>query len=208
MPAWAPYQLTIFGKATVDGKTVTQTASVKKQIVLALNGLPYPPMQLNTIVALAVKEKPPFSLAVKMNPPEGVPGGKVNVTVTAKREAGFVGDITLNPPGGLPATIPAPKVGTIPKDKTEITFPLDLTVKTPQGEYFVFVTGKTKFQGKDVAAAAPPLLLALGLPFDLKAEPADLSLKPGETKKLKITATRKGGYKGPISLDIRKLRLA
>ena len=52
---------------------------------------------------------------------------------------------------------------------------------------------------------APPLVLVLGLPFDLQVAPASASLKPGEKIKLKITAIRKGGYKGPITLDVRKL---
>jgi hypothetical protein len=43
------------------------------------------------------------------------------------------------------------------------------------------------------------------LPLDLKVEPAVASLKPGEKTKLKITAIRKGGYAGPITLAVRKL---
>src|SRR5205823_3086949 len=40
------YQFQVIGKATVDGRVVTQAASAKGQIVAALNGLPYPPMHL------------------------------------------------------------------------------------------------------------------------------------------------------------------
>ena len=86
-----------------------------------------------------------------------------------------------------------------------MTFPLDLNAKTPLGEYFVFFTAKTKFQGKEMAGIAPPLVLVLGLPFDLQVAPTSLSLKPGDKMKLKVNAVRKGGYKGPISLEIRKL---
>jgi hypothetical protein len=49
------------------------------------------------------------------------------------------------------------------------------------------------------------LMLVLGLPFDLKVEQAVVSLKPGEKTKIKISAQRKGGYAGPITLDFRKL---
>src|ERR1019366_6683277 len=170
-------------------------------VVQALNGLPYPPMHLQNIVALAVKEKAPFSLAVKMDPPEGIPGGKANVIITATRDPGFDDEITLTPPTGLPATIPPPKtIAAIGKGKTETSFPLDLNAKTPMGEYFVLLSARTKFQGKEVSSVAPPLMLVLGLPFDLQVEPATVSLKPGEKAKLKITAIRKGGYKGPIAL--------
>jgi hypothetical protein len=201
-----PYLLSVVGKAMVDGQPIVQVAGAKAQVVQALNGLPYPPMHLQEFVALAVKEKAPFSLAIKMDPPEGVPGGKAKVTITAVRDTGFDDEITLTPPTGLPTTIPAPKtVAAIGKGKTETSFPLDLNAKTPLGEYFVNLTAKSKYQGKDVAATVPPLMLNLGLPFDLRVEPGKLSLKPGEKMQLKITAIRKGGYTGPITLDVRKL---
>jgi hypothetical protein len=69
----------------------------------------------------------------------------------------------------------------------------------------VFLTGKAKLGKGEVSAAAPPLVLILGAPFDLKVEPAMVSLKPGEKAKVKVTAVRKAGYKGPIALDFRNL---
>jgi hypothetical protein len=106
----------------------------------------------------------------------------------------------------LPPTIPAPKtIAAIAKGKTVTTFPLDLNVKTPVGEYFVLVSAKTKFQGKEYGGAAPPLLLVLGAPFELKVEPATVNVLPGAKAKVKVTALRKGGYKGPIALDFRNL---
>ncbi len=43
------------------------------------------------------------------------------------------------------------------------------------------------------------------MPFDLKVEQATVSLNPGEKAKVKVTAIRRGGYKGPIALDVRGL---
>ena len=199
------YQFSIVGKATVDGKAHVQTATAKAAVIQALNGLAFPPPHLANFVSLAVKEKAPFSLAIKMEPPEGIPGGAAKVTITATRDAGFTDEITLAAPSGLPPTIPAPKLTAIPKDKSDITFPLDLNAKTPLGEYFVLFSAKTKFQGKEYSAAAPPLVLVLGLPFDLQVEAKEIALNPGERVKLKVTANRKGGYTGPIALDVRKL---
>jgi hypothetical protein len=200
------YQFQILAKATVDGQAVVQTAGAKALVMQSLNGLTYPPMHLQSLVALAVKEKAPFSLAIKMDPPEGVPGGKANVIITVTRDPGFDEEITITPPTGLPATIPPPKTVTaIAKRKTETTFPLDLNAKTPLGESFVLLTAKSKFQGKEVFGVVPPLMLVLGVPFELQVEPAVISLKPGDKAKLKVTAIRKGGYKGPITLDVRKL---
>jgi Bacterial pre-peptidase C-terminal domain len=207
------YQFNIVGKASNDGKPVVRSASARTAIVQALNGLPYPPMHLQTFVAWAVKEKAPFSLSIKMDPPESVPGGKAIVTITATRDEGFDDEITLTPPTGLPPNAPVPKaIPPIGKGKTETSFTLDLNAKTPMGEYFVLVSAKTKHMGKELTGTAPPLMLVLGAPFDLKVDPlpaerekGGISLKPGDKVKLKVTAVRKGGYKGPIALDIRKL---
>jgi len=201
----AAHQFQIVGQATIDKQPMQQLASAKAGVVQSLNGVLYPPMGMTSFVALAVREKAPFSLAIKMNPPEGIQGGKATVTITATRDAGFTDEITLTAPTGLPPTIPVPKITAIPKDKNDISFALDLNVKTPMGEYFVLIGARTKHQGKEYAASAPPLMLVLGLPFDLKAEPAMVSLMPGEKAKLKVAATRKGGYAGPITLDVRKL---
>src|SRR5439155_2184301 len=142
------YPFRVQGKATVDAQNVVVAAGAKAQIVQALNGLPYPRMHLERFVAVAIKEKAPFTLAIKMDPPEGVPGGKANVIITATRDAGFDEEITLTPPTGLPPTIPAPKtVPAIAKGKTETSFPLDLNAKTPLGEYFLLVNAKTKHMG-------------------------------------------------------------
>jgi hypothetical protein len=200
------YQFQIVAEATLEKQSILQSATAKTQVIQALNGLRYPPAHLETFVALAVKEKAPFSLAIKIDPPEGVPGGKVNVIIAATRDPGFDVEITFTPPTGLPPTVTAPKtVGPIGKGKTETLFALDLNPKTPMGEYFVQVTAKTKHQGKDLSGSAPPLILVVGPPFELKVEPDLISLQPGEKAKLKVTATRKGGYKGPIAVDVRKL---
>ena len=41
--------------------------------------------------------------------------------------------------------------------------------------------------------------------FDLKVEPAALRIPQGGKAKVKITATRKAGYQGPIALELRDL---
>lgn len=199
------YSIMLQGKATVDGQPVTQMASVRGAVGLALGGVAYPPLHLHHPVALAVKEKAPFTLTAVMNPPDGVPGTTPSIVVSVKRDAGFTDEITLIAPTGLPANVPAPKIVPIPKDKNEISFPLDLNGKAPLGDYFVLFTAKAKHQDKEYTAAALPLALTVGMPFDLKVEPSPLVLTPGQTGKLKLTAVRKGGYKGPIAVEIRKL---
>jgi hypothetical protein len=199
------YGLAIQAKATIDGQPVTQTVSVRAPVSQSLSGLLFPPLHFNEQVGLAVKEKAPFALVAKADPAESVPGMPVNVTITASRDKGFAEEIVFNPPLGLPANVPPPKLGNIAKDKTELKFAIPLDGKTPLGEYQLLFSGKAKIGAKEVSTGALPLNLVIGQPFELKLEPADLKLAPGAKAKVKVTATRKGGYKGPIALEVRKL---
>lgn len=203
--AMGPYVAVLQAKATIDGRAVTTFASVRGPITQSLAGLPFPPMDLTNRLAFAVKERPPFTLAVAMEPSEAVPGMSPQVIVTVKRDPGFNEEIVLGAPTGLPPNLPAPKLPNIAKDKSELKFALDVNAKVPLGEYSVFFTGKTKFKDKDYSGNAQPLSLNVGSPFTLKVEPALLSLKPGDKGKVKITATRRAGYKGPIAVEVRKL---
>ncbi len=201
-----PYPVMLLAKATMDGGGGgVQAVSTKGPVSISLSGLPYPPLQLNYQAAVAVKEKAPFALAAKMDPPEAVPGGTAQVTVSVKRQAGFAEEIVLNAPTGLPATVPAPKLANIAKGKNELKFALNVDAKTPPGEYLVFLSGKGKVKDKEFSTNALPLTLVVGPPFKLTVNPAVLNLKPGEKGKLKVSAQRQGGYKGPIALDVRKL---
>jgi hypothetical protein len=85
-----------------------------------------------------------------------------------------------------------------------VTVPLTLTAKAPLGKFEVTFSGKAKQGAKEFVVSAPAALV-LGAPFDLKTEPAMLQLAAGAKVKLKIIATRKGGYQGPIALELRGL---
>jgi hypothetical protein len=199
------YTATVVGRAAIDGKPVTVPASARALLSQELNGLPYPPLNLNSQIGIGVREKAPYTLAVKLNPPEGVPGTKPTVTITATRDKDFTQDITILPPVNLPPNVPAPKIPAIAKGKNDVSFPLDLNPKAPMGDYAVLFSAKSKLKDGEVTATAPPLDLVLGPPFALKVEPATVTLKPGDKAKIKVIATRRGGYKGPIAVDARKL---
>src|SRR5206468_2188783 len=69
----------------------------------------------------------------------------------------------------------------------------------------VTLTGKGKFQNVEHTVMALPATLVVALPFDLKVEPAPFKITQGAKVKLKVTAVRKGGYQGPISVELRNL---
>jgi hypothetical protein len=198
-----PYVVTVQGKATIDGKPVVVNANVTNVVKAALANLPYPPRHLLTGVAIAVTQKPPFALTAKLDTPEALRGAPASVTVTAVRDAGFSEEIALAP-GALPPNVAA-ALKPIPKGANEVKVTLTPAANAAPGSFSFTLVGKAKYQGKDVAATSAPAALVVALPFELKADPLPVKLLPGGKAMLKVTATRKGGYAGPIAVEVRNL---
>ena len=200
-----PYAIKIAGKATIDGKAEMRLVQVRPAITQSLSLLPYPPRDLYQQIALAVREKAPFKLIAQWDQAEKFPGSAAKLTILAQRNPGFEEAITLDPPIGLPPGVPPPKLPPIAKGMKEVKVDIALNPKVPAGDYLILVGGKTKFQNKDFQARSMPAKLSVTLPFSLKVEPAEIKLPQGGKAKLKITAIRKGGYQGPIAVEVRKL---
>jgi hypothetical protein len=198
-----PHILRIQGKATINGKPVVVNASVAAPVKAALAGLPYPPRPLLDELALAVTPKPPFTLTAKLDAGEALRGVPATVTVTAARDAGFTEEIALAP-GALPPNVAA-ALKPIPKGANEVKVTLTPAANAALGSFTFTLSGKAKHEGRDVAGTSAPAPLVVALPFDLKAEPVPVKLLPGGKASLKLTATRKGGYAGPIALEVRNL---
>jgi hypothetical protein len=198
-----PTSISILGKATINGKVVTARASARPIVSQALANLPYPPRQLYSQVMAVITDKPPFTLTVKFDTPEQLRGGPAAVTVTATRAPGFMDEIALTPLG-LPPNV-APGLKNIPMGQNEIKAQMTPAANAALGRFQVSVSGKAKYQNKDYVVVATPAPMVVTLPFDLKVEPAPLKLAIGGKAKLKVTASRKGGYQGPIAVELRNL---
>lgn len=198
-----PHFVRIQGKATINGKPVIVDADVAAAVKESLAGLAFPPRDLLHPVALAVTEKPPFSLLAKFDPVESLRGNPISVIVTAQRAPGFAEEIALNPQG-LPANVALPALK-IDKDKNEVKAQFTPAANAPLGKFGIGFQGKSKFSFKEFTVTSPPADLVLLVPFDLKVEPAALKIPQGGKAKVKITATRKAGYQGPIALEFRNL---
>lgn len=199
-----PYVLRLAGKATIEGKPVTEYVSVRPAVSQTLGNLPFPPRHLNTQVALAVREKAPFALLAKFEPAEIAPGTAATLVLQAERQAGFEEEILFNPPAGFPPTDKPPAVKSIPKGQKELKLPITFNPKVPFGEFDILVSGKAKAKTGEFVVNALPAKLKVTQPFELKVE-APLKLAAGAKGKVKVNAVRKGGYAGPIALEVRKL---
>jgi hypothetical protein len=197
------YSVRIQGKAVINGTPVVRYASVRFPASQNLAGLAYPPRTVDTQVGFAVTEKPPCTLAAKFDAPEYLRGGPANVTITATRDPGFDEEIALNATG-LPANV-APALKPIPKGQNEVKVQLNAAANAPLGQFPIVFVGTTKHKGKDFSSNSPPATLILAPPFTLAATPLPLKLAPGDKAVLKVTASRRAGYQGPIAVEVRNL---
>jgi hypothetical protein len=193
----------IQAKAKIDGKDVVTYATVRPAVSQALAALPFPPRDMLNQVVVGVTEKPPFTLALKLEQPDVIRGGAVPLTITATRAEGFDSDIALTPFGLPPQITTALKA--IPKGANEAKGELKIDAKAPLGDHPISFTGKAKKDNKEFTVTAIPVALPVVQPFTLKVEPAPFKIDTGAKVKLKVIAERKGGYKGPIGLEIRGL---
>src|SRR5439155_23529169 len=155
-----PQVIRVVGKAKIENNVVERRASVRAAVSQSLSNLAYPPRTLFDQVAIAVKEKAPFTLSARFDS-EGIPGSPLIFIVSAKRDAGFEDAITLNPPTGLPPNQPALKLPPIAKGQSEVKIKVDVNAKAPFGEFLVLVAGTAKHQGKDFAANSAPVKLVM-----------------------------------------------
>jgi hypothetical protein len=154
-----PYTFQIQGKATIEGKTIIKLASVRNIVRQELANLPFPPPLTYTSFGLAVTEKPPFALTAKLDAASYQPGKPATLTVTATRVPGFTAEIALNA-AGLPPGVTA-MLKNIPANQNEIKLTLTLTPQAKIGQAAVVLSGKSKHQGRDATAAAPPVTLVV-----------------------------------------------
>jgi hypothetical protein len=240
-------RLVLMGKATINGKPVTEQASITGVVRTALGNLPFPPPLLGKELAVAVIDKPPFTIEAKYDHPEGIRGLAVPVTITAAKSSGFDEEITITtiglpPPQGQQPAVP-PVTAKIAKGQNQTKVELKPIPNAPLGALPLAFVGKAKAASVEHTVATPVTPLVLSLPFELQVDagggklqlagaltakmpgpfhvadlvsgfpkpivfgPLDLpAVKPASDKlKIKVKAVRKGGYKGPIALEVRNL---
>jgi hypothetical protein len=191
------------GVAVIDGQVVARKANVRAALSQTLAGLSHPPRDLLDQLGVTVTTKPPFTLAVHPDIPEAYRGGPASLTVTAQRSPGFVEEITLTGPL-LPPNVAA-ALKNIPKGQSEVKVQLNPSAKAALGVHPFLIAGRAKFQNQEFSVVAAPISLILALPFELRVEGKAPTLTAGAKAKVKVTATRKGGYQGPIAVELRNL---
>ena len=144
-----PHTFLIQGKANINGKMVSEYASIRTPLSQSLANLPVPPRPWYHQFALAVTERPPFDLAAKFDSPMATPGkpGAADPTITATRLPAFTGEIALTA-AGLPGNVTA-MLKNIPAGQKEVKVELKLAANAPVGTFNVTLTGKAKHNNHD-----------------------------------------------------------
>jgi hypothetical protein len=197
-----PREFKIVGRATVNGKPVTEFASVRATLSKELAGLPVPPRTLYHSLGLAVTEKPPFTVAAKLDAPPAEPGKPAALSVTVARAPGFTAEVALTA-AGLPPNV-APALKNVPANANEVKAQLNLAPNAAVGPFAFVVNGKANHNGKDFSVNSPPVPLPVEVkpPFTLAARLDAPAAAPGKPLNLVVTATRLPGFTGEIALSV------
>ncbi len=197
------YEVRVRAKAAIDGREVAAYASTRAAVQQQMAGLPYPPREWLNTVGVAVTPKPPYTLQARWERPEAVRGLTAKLHVTATRDAGFAGEIALAA-SGLPPNVTA-ALKPLAEGQGEADIEVKVGAPAALGTFPFALVGRGRHQERDYAPTFLPPPLVVALPFELKVEPNPVTLDQGGKAPIRVTATRKGGYGGPIKLELRNL---
>jgi hypothetical protein len=197
------YDLRIQTKGTANGKDVIRQANVADLVKQNMAGLGFPPREMLNSISVGVTDKPVFVLTPKLASPDVLRGVPTDITITATKAMGFDDAITITAVG-LPPTVTA-ALKPLPKGSNDIQLQITAAANAPLGSLNIIFRGTAKLAGKDFAYYSAPLNVSIALPFDVKIEPALVSLKPGAKAKVKVSAVRRGGFAGAIDVELKNL---
>ena len=149
----------IEAKAMIDGKPVAKVLASIDFAKAALGGMPNPPQEMTTQVAVAIVPEPPFALELKLDAATVVKGGVLKGKIVAKRGEKFTEEIAI-----AAVTVPAmavPKLVPIKKGEMETDLELSIPATVPAGATAVQFKGTAKVNGKDVVMTTPPLTITV-----------------------------------------------
>ncbi len=196
-----PLVFRIQAKATIGGKVVAQFASVRAAVSRDLANLPVPPREMFTRLAVAVRERPPFSLTAKLDSPTAEPGKPATFTISVVRVTGFNGEVALSAIGLPPGATLAPTKVLAGQNAAKAT--VNLPAKGKLAKFNLTFQGRAMHAGRDFAASAPPVAVVVAErpPFTLLAKLDAPTAEPGKAATLTITVTRAPGFAGEIALS-------
>lgn len=137
----------------VEGATPNRF-EVEKPVSTALGGLPVIPSHFYSKAALAVIEKPPFSIQATLAEKTTKLGQKVNIKAKINRDKGFDGPVNVSL-DGLPKEVTA-TTATIPAGMLEATLTVTIGGKAEPGKPALKVVGKSNKGAREFVVSSEP----------------------------------------------------
>lgn len=194
----------IVGKAKIGDKEVLVTASTGDALRKLFANNPYPPPQLTSLLGLGIGPVFPDFFALKVPAPAVLPQlvGVGSVKVVADRKDKFAEAISLAVEG-LPENIKA-EVKPIEKGKNDVEIKLTGPTDLPEGEHKFRITGNGTHQLQPRSFVLGEVVLRVIKPLAVSIAPAG-PLATGAKQKVKVSITRYGENKEPVTLILKNL---
>ena len=196
------HRIRIIGQAKIGEADVRAAANTLVPLRAQLNGLPYPPAELDGDIGLGIGPvfADFFQLSVEPSPvllPQVAAAATVTVKVT--KSNGFDDSITLAfdglPPGVAAAAAP------IAKGQAQVAIPLTGPAALAEGDYKFRIIGSAAFQNQPKQVVLGDVVLRVVKPFDVSVAPAG-PMTRGAAQKIKFSVARTAAA-GPVSIRLK-----
>lgn len=157
------YPFRVQGKATVDGQVIVKVGTMVDTVKATLGGMPNPPSELLSGCALAVVEKPSFTIKLSADPTSIEKGKAGKVVFDVVRGEGADGDIAVAPLF-VPVNVAPAAAKPIAKGMTKTDLALTVPATVVAGSSPFVFRATTKVGGKDYAITPPPLMIDITEP--------------------------------------------
>lgn len=195
------YTMELFGSVAEQG-ALRRGGDFTAIVAPQLANLPYPPNSVTRRIPVLVTNRAFFSMSASV---EGFVGRYLStpLVVTANRDKFFDGEITVAV-ANLPPNVeikPAP----VPQGQPSVTLQVESKPKSPLGQFPVFISGTSTFQGRTATVFSEIVTLDIQPAFSLTVEPKVVTIARGATAKVTVQAIRHPGYTGPIDITLKDL---
>ncbi|HEV3341800.1 MAG TPA: PPC domain-containing protein [Pirellulales bacterium] len=180
----------VVGQAKIGEVDFRATASTLVPLRAQLNGLPYPPADLDGLVGLGIGPvfADFFQLSVEPSPvlfPQVA--GTTTVTVKTTKANGFDDNVAIAV-DGLPPGVTA-TAAPIAKGQAQVAIPLAGPGALAEGDYKFRIVGSATFQNQPRQVVLGDIMLRVVKPFEVSVAPAG-PMNRGAAQKIKFSVAR------------------
>ncbi len=154
-----PQLITLECQADINGKKVKQYVNLRTLVKQSLAGLPFPPNNWSSDVAVAITEAAPFEVLVEGAPLTLTPGGKAKIKIVTARVAGYDGPVAVEL-RNLPVNVTATR-GVIDKGKNVLEVEVTANAKAAVGNFQGVVIHGTATGRNNLQGASPPFVISI-----------------------------------------------